>query len=168
MKILLDECVPQGLCKSFPEHECHGARRAGFGGKTNGELLELAEQAGFDVLVTVDQSIPHQQKLGGRKLALLIVHAKSNKLAALLLYPGMPRGTSFYQGWTGASSRSRLKSVGPLADEREQLIACFVIIAESAQHGAGDGAGVLLFHSTHHHAEVVRFANHCDTARLYQ
>ena len=43
--------------------------------------------------------------------------------------------------------------------ERQQFVAGFFVIAESSQHGAGDCAGVLLFHSAHHHAEVPRLAD---------
>ena len=39
----------------------------------NGELLNAAEAAGFDVLLTCDQNIRFQQNLKGRKLALLIL-----------------------------------------------------------------------------------------------
>ncbi len=84
MKILLDECVPQGFCKSFPGHECHAARRAGFGGKKNGELLKLAEEAGFRVLITVDRNIPHQQNFQIRSIALIFVKVQSNRLKDLL------------------------------------------------------------------------------------
>lgn len=83
MKVLLDECVPQSLCRSFTEHECKGARRAGFGGKKNGQLLQLAEEAGFQVLVTVDKNIPYQQNLRGRSIALLIIDVKSNRVKGL-------------------------------------------------------------------------------------
>jgi hypothetical protein len=44
MKILLDECVPRDLCKSFPAYECCPARWAGFGGVKNGELLKAVEE----------------------------------------------------------------------------------------------------------------------------
>ena len=84
MKILLDDCVPQRLCKSLQEHECHSARRAGFSGKRNGELLALAEADSFDVLITVDKSIPYQQNLKERSIALLILDVPSNKLSDLL------------------------------------------------------------------------------------
>jgi hypothetical protein len=51
----------------------------------NGRLLEAAEAAGFDVLITVDQNIPDQQNLGGRRIALLILCGPSNRLRDLAL-----------------------------------------------------------------------------------
>ena len=39
----------------------------------NGELLEVAESSGFDVMVTSDQNIRYQQNLTGRKLALVVL-----------------------------------------------------------------------------------------------
>ena len=39
----------------------------------NGELLGVAEEAGFEVLLTTDTSLPHQQNLQGRKLAVVIL-----------------------------------------------------------------------------------------------
>lgn len=86
MKILLDECIPQGLCKSFREHACHAARQAGFGGKKNGELLKLAEAAGFEVLITVDRNVSYQQNFHGRSIALVVLEVQSNRLKDLLLY----------------------------------------------------------------------------------
>ena len=86
MKVLLDECVPQKLCTSFLEHECSPARRAGFGGKGNGELLTLAEAAGFHVLITVDGNIPYQQKVTGRHIALIVIAVRSNRLRDVLPY----------------------------------------------------------------------------------
>ena len=84
MKILLDECVPKGLRLSFAGHECQTVPKAGLAGKKNGELLTLAESAGFDVLVTVDRGLSYQQNLAGRKIALLIVLALSNKMDDIL------------------------------------------------------------------------------------
>ena len=49
------------------------ADELGWQGLENGELLEAAEQAGFDVLVTCDQNVPHQQNFTGRKLALVML-----------------------------------------------------------------------------------------------
>ncbi len=84
MKVLLDECVPRPFGKQLPDYECHDGRSAGFGGKKNGELLASAEAAGFDVLLTVDQSIPYQQNLAGKRIAIVILKAVSNRLPDLL------------------------------------------------------------------------------------
>ena len=46
-------------------HECETVRDAGYSGKGNGELLTLAEK-NFDVFITIDQNIRHQQNLVGR------------------------------------------------------------------------------------------------------
>jgi len=84
MRLLIDECIDERLRHSFPAHECQTARYAKLAGLKNGELLSAAESAGFDVLVTVDQSIPDQQNLMDRKIALMILVAPTNRLRDLL------------------------------------------------------------------------------------
>jgi hypothetical protein len=84
MRILIDECVDQRLRNHFPGYDCHTARHAGFGGLKNGELLNAAEAAKFDVLLTVDRGIEYQQDLYRRNIALIILQAKSNRLKDLL------------------------------------------------------------------------------------
>jgi predicted nuclease of predicted toxin-antitoxin system len=80
MRILIDECIDQRLRFSFPDHDCQTAGFANLAGLKNGRLLDAAETAGFDVLVTVDQNIPEQQNLGGRNISLLILCAPTNRL----------------------------------------------------------------------------------------
>ena len=89
MKILLDECLPLDLRHSFPDHEAHTAQWAGLKGKKNGELLLAAELAGYDVLLTVDQGLPHQQSSAGRKLSIMLVRSRTNQLEDLLLLVGV-------------------------------------------------------------------------------
>jgi predicted nuclease of predicted toxin-antitoxin system len=84
MRILLDECVNQRMRNYLPGHECQSARYAGFGGLKNGELLDAAEAAGFDVLVTVDRGFRYEQNLAGRKIAVVIFRTKSIALKELL------------------------------------------------------------------------------------
>ena len=43
------------------------------GGVANGDLIEVAEQAGYDVMITADQNISYQQNLTGRRLALIVL-----------------------------------------------------------------------------------------------
>jgi hypothetical protein len=80
MKLLIDECVDERLRLLFPGHECQTARCANLAGLKNGRLLESAEAAGFDVLITVDQNIPDQQNLTQRSIALVILCGRTNRL----------------------------------------------------------------------------------------
>lgn len=50
---------------------------AGWAGKKNGELLRLAENE-FEVFITTDKGIPHQQNIHGHDLAVILLRAKSN------------------------------------------------------------------------------------------
>ncbi len=84
MKLLLDECEPRKLKNNLPGHECKTVPEAGLAGKKNGELLSLAEQAGFEVSVTIDRGIEYEQNLATRTLAVIIIHAKSSRLIDLL------------------------------------------------------------------------------------
>jgi predicted nuclease of predicted toxin-antitoxin system len=84
MKILLDECLPLDFRHSFPDHDAHSVEWAGLKGKKNGELLQAAELAGYEVLLTVDQGIAHQQSLVGRKISIIPIRAKTNQIEDLL------------------------------------------------------------------------------------
>ena len=93
MRLLVDECIDERLRLLFPGHECETARFANLAGLKNGRLLEAAEEAGFDVLITVDQNIPDQQNLSRRKIALVILCGPTNRLRdlALLAPQRLPR-----------------------------------------------------------------------------
>ena len=60
MRLLIEECIDEHLRFLFPGHDCRTARFAKLAGLKNGRLLEAAEAAGFEVLITADQSIPDQ------------------------------------------------------------------------------------------------------------
>lgn len=83
MRLLIDECVDERLRLLFPGHECQTARFAKLAGLKNGRLLDAAEAAGFDVLITVDQNIPDQQNLTGRTISLVILCGPTNRLSDL-------------------------------------------------------------------------------------
>ena len=85
MRLLIDECIDERLRLLFPGHEVETARYANLAGLKNGRLLEAAEEAGFDVLITADQNIPDQQNLSGRKIALVILCGRTNRLRDLAL-----------------------------------------------------------------------------------
>jgi predicted nuclease of predicted toxin-antitoxin system len=80
MRLLLDECIDERLRLLFPSHDCQTVHFAELAGLKNGLLLEAAEIAGFDVLITVDQNIPDQQNLARRNIALVILRGPTNRL----------------------------------------------------------------------------------------
>ena len=82
MRVLLDECLPEGLRAEIPGHQVLTAREAGLAGKKNGALLAAAEGR-FDVLVTADQSLPWQQRVIAFNLGVIVLQARSNSLLSL-------------------------------------------------------------------------------------
>lgn len=90
MRVLIDECAPNALKHFLAEHghACLTVQEAGWSGKQNGELLALAEIE-FDVSVTIDTNLQYQQNLTGRRIAVVILLAHSNRLEHLSLhFPG--------------------------------------------------------------------------------
>jgi hypothetical protein len=76
VKVLLDECVPERL-------RAHLTGHAGVNGRKNGEFLRLAEEAGYDVLLTVDQGVPHHLGMSGRRIAVIVLRAPGNDIDTL-------------------------------------------------------------------------------------
>lgn len=74
MKVLLDEDLPHKLRPHLPG-EVFTVAYMGWGGLKNGELLEAAKQAGIDVLVTGDQSMPHEQNIEACPIAIVALSA---------------------------------------------------------------------------------------------
>jgi hypothetical protein len=84
MKVLLDECIPRKLKSAFAGHDCTTVPEAGLAGRKNGVLLSLAENAGFDVFLTMDRGLQYRQNLAGRRISIVIIRSRSNRLYDLL------------------------------------------------------------------------------------
>ena len=82
MKVLLDECIDRGLAKQLPGHTVKTVPQMRWGGIKNGRLLALAEEE-FDVFITVDRNLSFQQPLPKFKIAVLVIRARTNRLADL-------------------------------------------------------------------------------------
>jgi predicted nuclease of predicted toxin-antitoxin system len=83
VRVLLDEMLDRRLKRFLPEGvEAVTVRERGWDSKKNGELLTLAEKE-FDVLLTTDRGIPHQQDLSRFDLEVEVISARSNRLADL-------------------------------------------------------------------------------------
>lgn len=83
MRILIDECLPKRLKLEFPDHFVQTVPEAGWASKQNGELLRLAEKE-FDVLLTNDRNIEHQQNLKQVALAFIVLVAATNDINDLI------------------------------------------------------------------------------------
>ena len=73
MKILFDANTPAPLARFLRGHDVIRADELGWQGLENGDLLDAAEQAGFDLLLTCDQNVRHQQNFTNRKLSLVVL-----------------------------------------------------------------------------------------------
>jgi hypothetical protein len=73
MRILLDENIPRGLRRILQGHDVRTASEMGWAGIANGQLLDEAEKAGFDALVTCDQNFAFQQNFAGRNIAVVVL-----------------------------------------------------------------------------------------------
>lgn len=80
MRILFDQGTPVTIRNALQGHSVRTANEEGWSTLSNGELLRVAEAARFDVLLTSDTSLPHQQNLKGRKLAVVILTSNRLKL----------------------------------------------------------------------------------------
>jgi hypothetical protein len=73
MRILFDHGTPSGIAKVLAGHEVTEAIDRGWDRISNGELLKLAEEAGFDLLLTTDKNLFYQQNLTGRRIAIVVL-----------------------------------------------------------------------------------------------
>jgi hypothetical protein len=73
MRILFDQGVPLPIRAYLEKHKVRTAAQEGWDTLKNGELLAVAEAAGFDVLLTTDKNIRYQQDLSERKIALVVL-----------------------------------------------------------------------------------------------
>ena len=76
MRILFDQGTPVPLKLHLPDHQVQTAFELGWSRLTNGDLLASAEES-FDILITTDKNLRHQQSLASRKLAVLVLPTTS-------------------------------------------------------------------------------------------
>src|SRR4051794_15582629 len=72
-RILLDQNVPAGVRRILGGHDVRLAYEEGWAQLLNGRLLDEAERAGVEVLVTCDQNLSYQQTIAGRRLGVVVL-----------------------------------------------------------------------------------------------
>ena len=74
MLVLFDNGTPRTLARYLiGHHTVTEARARGWEELESGELLNQAEAAGFEVLLTTDKNLGYQQNLTGRKIAIVVL-----------------------------------------------------------------------------------------------
>jgi len=77
MRILFDQGTPVPLRRSLSGHDVATAYELGWSTVTNGDLIRLAEQGGYELLITTDTNLRYQQNLKDRNLAILVLTTTS-------------------------------------------------------------------------------------------
>jgi hypothetical protein len=106
VKVFIDECIDWRFARTISGHETRTARQMGWSSIKNGELLSLVSER-FDIFLTVDRNLSFQQNLPSVAIAVIVLKARSNRLAdlqplvpeLLLQIPIAPVGTVTYVGF---------------------------------------------------------------------
>lgn len=84
MKILLDECITKRLRKSLSDLDVFTVSELGLSGIKNGKLLDYCSKNDFDILLTIDKNLVHQQNLDQYPLTIVVLNSPTSKLEALM------------------------------------------------------------------------------------
>lgn len=82
MKLLLDECVDWRLLREFADHDAKTVKQLGWEKAKDGELLRLVATE-FDVFLSVDKNLPHQQNITDLDLAVIVLRGRTTRLPNL-------------------------------------------------------------------------------------
>jgi len=81
-RVLFDENMPRKLRRDLPEFYIRTAQEQGWSSYKNGELLKQL-MGEFDVLVTIDRNIPHQQNLAKFNVGVVEIELPDTRLVFL-------------------------------------------------------------------------------------
>jgi len=84
MKILLDECVTKKLKRHLTEFEIKTVVEMNWSGLKNGRLMNEAGEENFDVLLTIDKNLEHQQNMNKYEIAVVVLDVEKSKVDYLL------------------------------------------------------------------------------------
>jgi hypothetical protein len=88
VRVLLDESVPRQLATELRSHDVRTVVQVGWTGVQNGELLRRTAEAGFEVLVTMDRNLEHQQNIARAGLGVLVIIARDSRVETVVPLAG--------------------------------------------------------------------------------
>jgi hypothetical protein len=83
LKILLDENLPHQLRHELKGHDVFTTAYMKWAGIENGELLRIAAEDGFDVIITNDRGLEYEQNLDVLPVAVVVILARGNTIRAI-------------------------------------------------------------------------------------
>jgi len=72
LKILLDEGVPDIIKQRLSSFSIFSVKEMAWRGITNGKLLDLMSEHEFQIIITNDKNLPHQQNLAKRQISAIL------------------------------------------------------------------------------------------------
>ena len=95
MKLLLDEQMPRKIARHFPDsYSVDHVQSPGWSGTTNGALLKLAADNGYDALISADKNMAYQQDGETLGISVVVLHAYQLRTQDLALLPTAPKKTT--------------------------------------------------------------------------
>lgn len=73
LRVLFDKNVPYPLRHHLADCLVKTAEEEGWGQISNGELITYAEQSGYQILITCDQSLRYQQDITNRRISTVVL-----------------------------------------------------------------------------------------------
>src|SRR5437667_348949 len=73
MRVLFDQATPVPIRKFLLGHPVRTAAQERWDTLKNGDLLTVAERAGFEVFLTTDRKMRYQQNMAGRTIAVVVI-----------------------------------------------------------------------------------------------
>jgi hypothetical protein len=73
MRVLFDQGAPAPLRHHLARHQVQTVFERGWSTLRNGDLIHRAEAEGFEVFLTTDRNLRYQQRLSGRRIAIVVL-----------------------------------------------------------------------------------------------
>src|ERR1700687_310296 len=73
MRVLFDKATPVPIRTFLIGHTVRTAAQEHWDTLQNGDLLTVAEHAGFEVFLTTDKNMRYQQNMAGRTIAVVVI-----------------------------------------------------------------------------------------------
>lgn len=86
MKILLDECITKRMKNHLEEFDAYSVQELGLSGIKNGKLMAYCAENNFDILLTIDKNLMHQQNLDKYPVTIAVLNSTSSKIEELVTF----------------------------------------------------------------------------------